>query len=79
VIPAKKEPIRSRVPLRRFRYDIRHDILKCPKGRILRPTRRGLQNMRVQAFLTAYRGSSQLGCRPGGSLSLCVLGVVLAR
>jgi hypothetical protein len=40
VIPAKKEPIRSRVPLRRFRYDARHDILKCPKGRTLRPTRR---------------------------------------
>jgi hypothetical protein len=40
VIPAKKEPIRSRVPLRRFRYDARHDILKCPQGRILRPTRR---------------------------------------
>lgn len=39
VIPAKKEPIRSRVPLRRFRYDARHDILRCPKGRILRPAR----------------------------------------
>ena len=40
VIPAKKEPIRSRVPLRRFRYDARHDILKCPKGRVLHPQRR---------------------------------------
>lgn len=30
VIPAKKEPIRSKVPLRRFRHDARHDILKCP-------------------------------------------------
>jgi Transposase DDE domain len=40
VIPAKKEPIRSRVPLRRFRYDARHDVLKCPKGRVLRPQRR---------------------------------------
>ena len=40
VIPAKKEPIRSRVPLRRFRYDAKHDILKCPQGRILRPQRR---------------------------------------
>lgn len=40
VIPAKKEPIKSRVPLRRFRYDARHDILKCPQGRILRPQRR---------------------------------------
>lgn len=39
VIPAKREPIRSKVPLRRFRYDARHDILRCPKGRVLRPTR----------------------------------------
>jgi hypothetical protein len=39
VIPAKKELIRSRVPLRRFRYDTKHDILKCPKGHILRPQR----------------------------------------
>jgi hypothetical protein len=27
------------VPLRRFRYDARHDIVKCPNGRILRPQR----------------------------------------
>ena len=33
VIPAKAEPIRSPVPLRRFRYDARHDIVKCPRGR----------------------------------------------
>jgi hypothetical protein len=39
VIPAKAEPIRSRVPMRRFRYDAKNDILKCPKGRILRPKR----------------------------------------
>jgi len=39
VIPAKAEPIRSPVPLRRFRYDARHDILKCPRGKILRPGR----------------------------------------
>lgn len=37
VIPTKAEPIRSPVPLRRFRYDARHDIAKCPRGRILRP------------------------------------------
>jgi hypothetical protein len=29
----------SRVPMRRFRYDAKHDILKCPKGCILRPKR----------------------------------------
>jgi transposase len=39
LIPAKAEPIRSRVPMRRFRYDAKHDILKCPSGRILRPAR----------------------------------------
>lgn len=39
LIPAKAEPIKSRVPLRRFRYDAAHDILKCPRGRILRPGR----------------------------------------
>ena len=37
VIPTKAEPIRSKVPLRRFRYDAHHDILKCPRGKILRP------------------------------------------
>lgn len=40
LIPAKAEPIRSPVPLRRFRYDAKHDILKCPRGRILRPQRK---------------------------------------
>jgi transposase len=39
LIPAKAEPIRSRVPMRRFRYDAKHDILKCPTGCVLRPTR----------------------------------------
>ena len=39
VIPAKGEPIRSRVPMRRFRYDARHDRVKCPRGKVLRPQR----------------------------------------
>lgn len=37
VIPTKVEPIRSAVPLRRFRYDAKHDILRCPRGKILKP------------------------------------------
>jgi transposase len=37
LIPAKAEPIRSPVPLRRFRYDAKHDIVKCPRGKVLRP------------------------------------------
>jgi hypothetical protein len=39
VIPAKVDPSRTAVPLRRFRYDPKNDILKCPRGKILRPQR----------------------------------------
>ena len=39
VIPAKAEPIRSPVPMRRFRYDAQHDVLKCPRGKKLKPGR----------------------------------------
>ncbi len=37
VIPAKKEPSQSRVPLQLFRYDERHKVVKCPGGQTLRP------------------------------------------
>lgn len=40
VIPTKREPIRSPVPMRRFRYDAKNDILKCPRGRRLNAGRR---------------------------------------
>ncbi len=39
VIPAKAEPIRSPVPLRRFPYDALNDILKCPRGKKLKAGR----------------------------------------
>lgn len=39
IIPTKAEPIRSPVPIRRFAYDAQNDLLKCPRGKILRPTR----------------------------------------
>ena len=39
VIPAKKEPIRSPVPMRRFRYDALNDVLKCPRGKKLKAGR----------------------------------------
>jgi transposase len=40
VIPPKAEPIRSPVPMRRFRYDARHDRLTCPRGKTLKAGRR---------------------------------------
>ena len=39
LIPAEAEPIRSPLPLRRFRHDARHDFVKCPRGRTLCPQR----------------------------------------
>ena len=39
LIPTKAEPIRSAVPLRRFRYDARNDLVRCPRGKMLRPGR----------------------------------------
>ena len=36
VIPPKAEPIRSPMPMRRFRYDAEHDIPKYPRGKVLK-------------------------------------------
>ena len=64
VIPTRKDPSRSPVPLRRFRYDARHHLLKCPRGKILHPERR---LGRGQVFLSRV---SDCGCCPlkGGCL-----------
>ncbi|MGE8131936.1 transposase [Methylobacterium sp. NPDC080182] len=37
VIPAKADPMRSAVPLRRFRFDPHRDVVTCPQGKILSP------------------------------------------
>ncbi len=37
LIPAKKEPSQSRVPLQLFHYDARNEVVKCPGGKTLRP------------------------------------------
>ncbi len=40
IIPPQREPRRSkRIPLRRFRYDGKHQIVRCPGGKVLRPGR----------------------------------------
>ena len=58
LIPAKKEPIKSRVPTRRFRYDARHDIVKCPRGKVLRPGTgaqvRALLPLQIQGLRALY-------------------------
>lgn len=42
VIPANAEPIPSPVPMHRFRYDAKHDTLKCPRGKMLKAGRAGM-------------------------------------
>src|SRR5690349_8946577 len=38
VIPTKREPApRGVMPLRRFRYDAKHNLVRCQRGRKLRP------------------------------------------
>jgi transposase len=49
VIPTKAEPIRSKVPLRRFRYDQKRDLVKCPRGKILRPNKAKIDHGRFFA------------------------------
>ena len=67
LIPAKKEPRQSRVPLRLFRYDARHDVVKCPRGKKLLP-RRPAKGGRY------YRSKTHdcAGCAPGGGGSPAV-------
>jgi Transposase DDE domain/Histidine kinase-, DNA gyrase B-, and HSP90-like ATPase len=49
LIPTKAEPIRSKVPLRRFRYDAKHDHVKCPRGKILRSNKAKIRHGRFFA------------------------------
>jgi transposase len=50
VVPAKAEPPPGRViPTRRFKFDARHNIARCPRGKILRP-RGKLQRGAFQHF-----------------------------
>ena len=38
IVPAKAEPSPGKViPTRRFKFDARHNIARCPRGRVLRP------------------------------------------
>jgi hypothetical protein len=57
VIPAKAEPIRSPVPMRRFRYDAMNDVPKCPRGKKLKAGRA----IRHGRFFT-FRARDCRGC-----------------
>jgi hypothetical protein len=57
LIPAKAEPIKSRVPLRRFHYDAKHDILKCSRrsySKERRATGSCTQTARIRIWLKFF-------------------------
>ena len=64
IIPTKADPIRNAVPLRRFKFDPRRDIVKCPRGKILRPGKID----RYGRFFTARVRD----CRPCPLAALCL-------
>lgn len=75
VIPTKAEPIRSKVPLRRFRYDPKHDHVKCPRGKILRPNKAKIPHGRFFAF----EGTGVPGLRSRGDPPVAVARHEIAR
>lgn len=64
IIPYKVEPIRSPVPMRRFRCDAKHDVLKCPRCKKLKAGRA----VKHGRFFT----SRTRDCRGCGLAQLCL-------
>ena len=63
LIPAKKEPTQSRVPMQLFRYDARRKVVKCPGGKTLTPrqaTERGALLCIEDARLRGVRAEARL-------------------
>lgn len=53
IVPAKQErPPKTIIPVRRFKLDARHGIVRCPRGRVLKPhgkpDRKGFQAYRAR-------------------------------
>jgi hypothetical protein len=67
IVPAKQErPPKTIIPVRRFKVDAKHGIVRCPRGRVLKPhgkpDRKGFQ---------AYRARPH-DCRPCPLRRACV-------
>ena len=61
LIPAKKEPSQSRVPLQLFRYDARNKVVKCPGGKTLRPRK---ETERGRYYVSRTRDCAGCALRP---------------
>ena len=68
VVPAKTEPRPSKViPTRRFKFDVRHNLARCPRGKILRPKGKKLHLGAFQNF-----HDSAIDCRSCPLRASCV-------
>jgi IS5 family transposase len=76
IVPPKAEPPpKSSVPLRRFKYDARHEIVRCPAGRILRRSTRAPHGWFYRAKVADCRRCHlRQAClpRPHGSRSVVI-------
>jgi len=76
VIPPKAEPPpKSRVPLRRFRYDARHDIVRCPAGKTMRRSARAPHGWFFRARVADCRSCALRGeclVRPHGARAVVI-------
>ncbi|WP_420337067.1 transposase [Roseibium sp.] len=61
IVPVKATPIKSKVPLPRFRYDAQHDHVKCPRGKILKPNRAKIDHGRF--FVSKARECKECNLR----------------
>ncbi len=61
LIPAKKEPSQSRVPLQLFHYDARNEVVKCPGGKTLRPRQ---ATERGRSYVSKTRDCAGCALRP---------------
>ena len=61
VVPAKAEPRPGKViPTRRFKFDARHNLARCPRGKILRSKGKKLHQGAFRHFHASAKDSASV-------------------
>jgi hypothetical protein len=82
IVPAKAEPRPGKViPTRRFKLDLRHNIARCPRGKILRPKGKPLAAfnifMRAAGITAPVRCGRAASVLPAIHVSSCSTSITL--
>jgi transposase len=56
IVPQRRRSSESHIPVSKFKYDAHNDIVRCPAGRILRPSSRSDRGMRYCSRASDCRG-----------------------